>query len=56
MVVGTRHKVKKAKAASVTMAGVKLQLVPTYKYLGFTLDFTLSFNSHVNSVIKMVAY
>ena len=56
MPVGTRFKVKKARLAEVTMKGVKLQLVPTYKYLGFILDTTLSFNSYVNSVIKLVAY
>ena len=38
------------------MEGTALQLVHTYKYLGFQLDSTLSFNCHANSVSMMVAY
>ena len=52
MVVGTRHKVKKARSVSVKLENTKLQIVPTYKYLGFQLDSTLS----LNTVIKLVAY
>ena len=55
MPVGTRHKVKKARESRVTMEGEKLQVVPTYKYLGFVVDTTLSLNCYVTSVIKMVA-
>ena len=56
MLFGTRHKVKKAKGSLVHVGGVPLQIVPSYKYLGFTLDSTLSFNHHVNTVVSMVSY
>ena len=56
VIFGTRHKVKKCKGVSVGLEGANLQIVPTYKYLGFMLDSTLSFNHHVNCVSKLVAY
>ena len=59
MIFGTRQKVKKCKDVKSSTGGgggVSLQVVPTYKYLGFTLDSTLSLNSHVSNVTKMVAY
>ena len=56
VVFGTRYKVKKAKNVKVKLENDYLQVVPTYKYLGFTLDSTLSFNYLVNSVVSMVAF
>ena len=56
MVFGTRHKVKKAKRVRLSLEGAPLQIVPTYKYLGFTLDSTLSFNYQVKCIANMVAY
>ena len=56
MLFGTRQRVKKAKNSNVYIRAEKLQVVPTYKYLGFVLDTTLSFNSQVNNVVKTVAY
>ena len=56
MVFGTRPKVKKAKEAVVRIENLPLQMVPTYKYLGITLDSTLSFNYHVRSLAATVAY
>ena len=47
---------KKAKDVVVKIADVPLQIVPTYKYLGITLDSTLSFNYHVRTVSNMVSY
>ena len=38
------------------MNNQSLQTVPTYKYLGFTLDSVLSFNGQVNDIISMVMY
>ena len=40
----------------VKIEGVPLQLVPTYKYLGVTLDSTLSVNSHVKNVANIISY
>ena len=56
MVFGTRHKVKKAKKVRLNLEGAPLQIVPTYKYLGFTLDSTLSFNYQVKCIANMVSY
>ena len=50
MVFGTRYRVKKAKNISVKMSNTTLQVVPTYKYLGFTLD------CHVRNVAYMVVF
>ena len=56
MIFGTRQKVKKAKRAVVMVDDVPLQIVPTYKYLGVTLDSTLSFNYHVHTISTTVSY
>ena len=56
MAFGTRQKVKRAKRAQVKINGVPLEIVPSYKYLGVSLDSTLSFNYYVKSVVNMVAY
>ena len=55
-VFGTRFKVKKARDVVVRIGDTPLQVVPSYKYLGFVLDSTLSFNCHVKSVAAMVTY
>ena len=56
MTLGTRQRVKKAKGIKITVNNQQLQIVPTYKYLGFTLDSVLSFNSHLSNVIGVVLY
>ena len=58
MIFGIRQRVKKAKNTQLFMDNQSLQTVPTYKYLGFTLDSVLSFNGHINNnnVISMVMY
>ena len=56
MVFGTRHRVKKAKHVKLLLEEAPLQIVPRYKYLGFTLDSTLSFNYQVKCTANMVAY
>ena len=56
VVFGTRYKVKKAREAVVKIGDTPLQVVPSYKYLGFVLDSTLSFNCHVKAVSAMVTY
>ena len=56
MVFGTRHKVKKARMVRLSLEDAPLQIVPTYKYLGFTLDSTLSFNYQVKCVANIVSY
>ena len=53
---GTRHSVKKAKQCSLFLEGRKIQCVPTFRYLGFVVDSTLNFKSHVADVIKKVMH
>ena len=56
MVFGTRYRVKRASQGKLTVNGLTLQRVPTYKYLGFTLDSTLTFNCHIRTMANMVNY
>ena len=46
MAIGTRSKVKKAKNSHLAINDVPIQQVPSYKYLGFTLDSVLSYSNH----------
>ena len=56
MVFGSRSKVKSARNVMVKLNGVRLQKVPTYKYLGMILDPTLNYNHHISYVIRTVLY
>ena len=56
MVLGTRRKIKKARELSVYAAGKEVQQVPSFKYLGFNLDQTLNFTTHISSVIQTVTH
>ena len=52
---GTRQALKKAKLnskKSLTLLGKKIQNLSSFKYLGFTLDATLNFKSHIADVIR----
>ena len=52
----SRVRVKKAKNVIVTINGDRLNMVPSYKYLGMILDFTLSYNLHISSLIRTVLH
>ena len=56
MIFGSRHKVKKARGAKVKIGNDQLSLVPSFKYLGFTLDSTLNFSNHLTSVTKTILH
>ena len=56
MIFGTRTKVKKAKSLQLSIDGVQIQQVPTYKYLGFTLDSVLSFSCHISSLLTIITH
>ena len=56
MVFGSRQKVKKAKNATVSIGIDKLALVPSFKYLGMTLDSTLNYNQHMMSIIRTILH
>ena len=56
MIFGTRSKVKKAKNLKLDINNHPLQQVPTYKYLGLTLDSVLSYSKHISTVINTVSH
>ena len=56
MSFGTRHAIKKTNQQALYLGGKKLQNVSTFKYLGFTLDSTLTFKSHLADVIRNVIH
>ena len=56
MVFGTRSKVKKSRDVKVCIDNKQLQLVPSYKYLGMTLDSTLNLKYHVNTLINSIVF
>ena len=47
---------KKANVVRLSVNNIKVQVEPTYKYLAFMLDSTLSFNHHVKMVANIVTY
>ena len=56
MVFCTRNMVKKAKNVQLPVRCLPLQTVPTCKYLGRSLDSTLTLNYHVKNVSNMISY
>ena len=56
MIFGTRSKVKKAKNTKLCINGTQIQQVPSYKYLGFTLDSVLSFSNHITTLLNTVTH
>ena len=56
MTFGTRQSIKKLRLDPLYLDGNKIQPVPTFKYLGFTLDSTLSFKPHINDLVQKVIH
>ena len=56
MSFGTRHSIKKAKNCRLVLDSKEIQVVSTFKYLGFTLDTTLNFKAHTADVLKKVIH
>ena len=56
MVFGSRSKVKRARNAKLSINNVQIQLVPSFKYLGFTLDPVLSFSNHTSSLLSIISH
>ena len=52
MIFGNRNMIKKHNNIIIKLNEKNLQTVPTFKYLGFNLDSTLSYNQHVNIVSR----
>ena len=56
MIFGTRSKIKKAKHLKIAINNQQLQQVPSYKYLGVTLDSVLSYSNHISTVLSTVSH
>ena len=56
MLLGSKHKIKKTRHYPLCIDNISLDYVLSYKYLGITIDQTLSFNLHLNQVIKTISY
>ena len=56
MVFGSRHRVKKAKNVDIRINNDRLKLVPSYRYLGMSLDSTLNYNVHIASVLRTLLH
>ena len=56
MVFGTRSIVKKAKSLSLSIGDTQIQQVPSFKYLGFTLDSVLSFTNHISTLLNVISH
>ena len=57
-VYGMRSVVKKSKTVDmiISLNGISLERVCSYKYLGFILDDQLNFNKHMNEMISTVSH
>ena len=53
---GTRHALKSARLHTLTLDGRVVQKVSSFKYLGFHLDATLNFTSHIADVRRKVMH
>ena len=56
MVFGTRNKINKIENIKISVNKQYLQVVPTYKYLGFNLDQTLNYKYHLGTVINNISF
>ena len=53
---GTRRRLKSSNPQTLILGGKKIQKVSSFKYLGFNLDATLSFRSHITDVMRKVMH
>ena len=56
MSIRSRSRIKKAKNVVITLGQQRLKQVPSFKYLGITLDSTLNYNQHIASIIRTVVH
>ena len=56
MSFGSRNRVKKAKNVKIALGDQRLCQVPSFKYIGLTLDSTLNFGHHIASVIRTIIH
>ena len=56
MIFGTRSKIKRARNLELSIDNQPLQQVPSFKYLGVTLDSVLSYSNHISTVLNNVSH
>ena len=56
MVFGRKKTVNKNQNIDIKVEGNKIQQVKSFKYLGILLDECLTFNMHINCVIRNTAH
>ena len=56
MTFGTRSKINKIDGININIGNENLQVVPSYKYLGFNLDQTLNFKHHLELLINNISF
>ena len=56
LIFGTSKRVKKAGHVQLNIDNKPIQQVPTYKYLGMTLDSSLSYKAHLATVVRTVSH
>ena len=56
MVFGTSRRIKRLGKVDLELGGTVLSQVPSYKYLGITLDSTLSLKQHLSNVTRTVSH
>ena len=56
MLFGSRVKLKNTRCPKLTINNVNIDFVHQYKYLGVVLDPHLTFNKHLNNIIKITAH
>ena len=56
MTFASRSKVRKSKNVKISIGEDTLKLVPSYKYLGLTLDSTLNFSQHIATIVRTISF
>ena len=56
MKIGTKHRLKRDRGCHITLKNKLIDIVSNYKYLGVTLDSTLTCSKHIENLIKTTAH
>ena len=56
MIIGSKSLIKKCNPPSIKLGTNNIEYVKSYKYLGITLDQTLTFNNHINRLIRTLSH
>ena len=56
MIFGTKSKIRNLSLPNIVMGSDNIEYVKSYKYLGLTMDQTLTFNKHVKNLIRTLSH